>query len=328
MRSSKLLSASAVLLASATSFVAAFRDTSPYILASLSDKAGYLPYNTRGSSTTDISPFFHLLHSTLESITACGADAFILVNQRGIHASDLVSQEDTPHLHRFIEQSKSKYVDPYFYDPMCLPGGEEKAACFNEDVLSSLLSSEYDCKAHYAEVDARTGAFEPIGDDFGMAENHRAYVFHLSFDVLPEDGSRRSQLRKNDEIFYHLLSSLPTQNILLIYTSSTLNQEYGTRDIQDKEFGDENLQIFESMLKHDQVMSGNIKRDNNSTKVIFPTNSLFDRYQFFTPGIFMCTVVSLFLFGVLAQALVWLGSMGISYQAFEKDPELVRSKQQ
>ncbi|GMM27770.1 hypothetical protein DAMA08_004860 [Martiniozyma asiatica (nom. inval.)] len=45
---------------------------------------------------------------------------------------------------------------------------------------------------------------------------------------------------------------------------------------------------------------------------------LFDKYTFFTPGIWMATIVSLFLFFLLSTALSWLSSMKISYKAFDK----------
>ncbi|CCE86196.1 Piso0_005852 [Millerozyma farinosa CBS 7064] len=47
-------------------------------------------------------------------------------------------------------------------------------------------------------------------------------------------------------------------------------------------------------------------------------HDLFSKYQFFSPGIWMCSIVSIFLVFVLSVALSWITSLEISYKAFEK----------
>lgn len=47
-------------------------------------------------------------------------------------------------------------------------------------------------------------------------------------------------------------------------------------------------------------------------------HDLFSKYQFFSPGIWMCTIVSIFLVFVLSVALSWITSLEISYKAFDK----------
>lgn len=46
--------------------------------------------------------------------------------------------------------------------------------------------------------------------------------------------------------------------------------------------------------------------------------SLFTEYQFFTPGIWSCILISFFLLAILYNALIWVSSIEISYGAFEK----------
>lgn len=46
---------------------------------------------------------------------------------------------------------------------------------------------------------------------------------------------------------------------------------------------------------------------------------LFHNYQFFTPGIFMCLIVSGFLILIFSVALKWTSSIEISYSSFEKE---------
>lgn len=47
-------------------------------------------------------------------------------------------------------------------------------------------------------------------------------------------------------------------------------------------------------------------------------SNLFTKYQFFTPGIWLCLIVSLFLIYVLNTALGWITSIQVTYKSFEK----------
>lgn len=58
--------------------------------------------------------------------------------------------------------------------------------------------------------------------------------------------------------------------------------------------------------------------DDDSEVTIMSDGSVFDNYGFFTPGIWMCTLISLFLVWILLMALKWVGSLQVSYKAFEK----------
>ena len=57
---------------------------------------------------------------------------------------------------------------------------------------------------------------------------------------------------------------------------------------------------------------------SHSNKKIVIGDSLFDKYSFFTNGIWMCTIVFLFLTWLLSMALSWLSSLQVSYGAFDK----------
>lgn len=66
----------------------------------------------------------------------------------------------------------------------------------------------------------------------------------------------------------------------------------------------------------DASFEGNFKRtsSNSTTK----GGSLFTHYQFFTPGILSCLILSSFLVFVLYVALSWMTSIEITYLAFDK----------
>ncbi|KAG7890268.1 hypothetical protein KL935_004171 [Ogataea polymorpha] len=77
--------------------------------------------------------------------------------------------------------------------------------------------------------------------------------------------------------------------------------------------GDETATIYEPEQENVNYNTGNSAR---SSSVV--DGSLFDKYGFFTPGLVMCTFVSLFLFFIFSIALKWLNSLQVSYKAFEK----------
>lgn len=51
-------------------------------------------------------------------------------------------------------------------------------------------------------------------------------------------------------------------------------------------------------------------------------DGVFERYQFFSPGIFESTVISLLLVGIFFTSYSWISSLQITYKAFEKTPEI------
>ncbi|RGP60706.1 er big1 [Fusarium longipes] len=65
--------------------------------------------------------------------------------------------------------------------------------------------------------------------------------------------------------------------------------------------------------------AGNATRD---------TRGLFEKYQFFTPGIFMAIITALVLFSILGVGLRALASLEVSYGAFEKDMGPAAQKKQ
>ncbi|KAI9882840.1 MAG: protein-ER retention protein [Watsoniomyces obsoletus] len=58
---------------------------------------------------------------------------------------------------------------------------------------------------------------------------------------------------------------------------------------------------------------------NDEPEIHLVDGPLFHRYQFFTPGIFMGLLVSFLLLGILSVGVTALGSLQVSYGAFEKE---------
>ncbi|KAJ6438687.1 ER protein BIG1 [Purpureocillium lavendulum] len=78
-------------------------------------------------------------------------------------------------------------------------------------------------------------------------------------------------------------------------------------------------------LKRDMEGAHGARVDNGTQR---DTRPLFEKYQFFTPGIFMGIVVALVLFSILGVGLRALGSLEVSYGAFEKEMGPAAQKKQ
>lgn len=68
--------------------------------------------------------------------------------------------------------------------------------------------------------------------------------------------------------------------------------------------------------------------ENKKNSTISDNRPLFEKYQFFTPGLFMGLLVTLLLLSILFVALRAISSLEVSYAAFEKEMGPQKSKAQ
>jgi hypothetical protein len=102
-------------------------------------------------------------------------------------------------------------------------------------------------------------------------------------------------------------------------TASTSKKVSGSeKTIYEPEF----IEPLHMDLKRD-VSEGS--KAGNATR---DTRGLFEKYQFFTPGIFMAIITALVLFSILGVGLRALASLEVSYGSFEKDMGPAAQKKQ
>ena len=68
--------------------------------------------------------------------------------------------------------------------------------------------------------------------------------------------------------------------------------------------------------------------ENKKNSTIVDHRPLFEKYQFFTPGLFMGLLVTLLLLSILFVALRAISSLEVSYAAFEKEMGPQKNKAQ
>jgi hypothetical protein len=134
------------------------------------------------------------------------------------------------------------------------------------------------CEAQLVDVDVQSGSFTTYIDS-------AVRLISLDFEPLPQDRIERTRkLRMADNLLYSVVSMLPSPNYAVF--------------VMGGETTEPNPIVLDTA------------QNENST-------SLFARYQFFSPGIFMGTVIALMLLTILGTALSWISGLQVSYKAFE-----------
>ncbi|KAM0286015.1 hypothetical protein ACHAQH_001205 [Verticillium albo-atrum] len=129
--------------------------------------------------------------------------------------------------------------------------------------------------------------------------------------LLPglSSAGRDSQLADNDQLIKVTLDGvLELDDFTVIYLTSPSEQTS-----YEAEF---NEPLHEDLKRLRARIASSPRAENNTE---WAKLGLFDKYQFFTPGIFHALVISIVLLSILGVGLRALGSLEVSYGAFDKE---------
>ncbi|VVT49195.1 uncharacterized protein SAPINGB_P002150 [Magnusiomyces paraingens] len=290
-----------------------FGDTSPQIfLASTADlNTAALQQSQVSSFTLSSSAFDSAVASTL---SGCPADAYIFVNQPAAHTYDLADSDGTANLRHYFQQATSKFIFPHVRTTAAT--AEDNS--IPETGLSPLAQQVAEkCSAKIVQVDTQASGFEGFVDTTPR-------VVVLNFPTLPsirEKDARVAALQHNDNLLSSVIGGLPSGNYVIVYTSAsestapTFSKRSQILDADDEE----------------NVLGGVFQKNTESQEDIdaeeFKTefkvgDSLFEKYQYFSPGIFETTLVALALLYIFFSAYGWISTLEISYNAFDKPPQI------
>ncbi|KAI9819065.1 MAG: hypothetical protein M1832_004107 [Thelocarpon impressellum] len=200
---------------------------------------------------------------------------------------------------------------------MDLEGGEVKTSFKVASVIGAVDVAgiqeflEKRCDAGFLEVDASTGTFDTVAD-------MKPRVIRVDFAPLSKGPfDRTRQLRQNDAFLSSILDLLPTRKYTVMYTttpsSSVDSSQYpGGSDTSYKHVAASPGEGDNELKRRTFVGA----RETNNTLIDGP---LFERYQFFTPGIFMGLLIAFILLSILYAGLNGIASLKVSYAAFDKD---------
>ncbi|KAL3478220.1 BIG/ATPase V1 complex, subunit S1 [Aspergillus californicus] len=282
------------LLALGAATASAFRDTSPFFLASTSDIS---------SDSAQLKTATSLLENLATKLSACPSDYYVIASQPGVHSTDFTTRKSAPRLGvKMTGQDKTIQSTTII---------NEVAGVLDVKQIRSILESG--CGTETTVIDASSGSYPT---DFGKEPR----IIMVDFPSLPLSSGREQQLADHDGLLFDIVDRLPSKEYTLMYT--TTPREY--EDIDSPVYQPQNDPYQDAMhldLKRDY--SAHSRRDGMTR------NSVFDEYQYFTPGLFMGLLATFFFFGILYIAFSALLSLQIPYAAFEKDTSsTVQKKQQ
>ncbi|KAL8811297.1 MAG: hypothetical protein Q9200_001908 [Gallowayella weberi] len=280
----------------------AFTDTSPFFMFSTSELLISTPQITSAST----------LSETLTSqLSTCPSDTYIIVTQPGVHAEDYTDRYSAPHLRRKVL-------------------GEDESVRSTmsvTDVLGDVDTGkiigilEEKCGAVVLKVDASTSDPHPR-------------VINLEFPALPSGKPRASKLQENDIFLSSILDLLPTSKYTVIYTTTPSPAIHKDAENVQPEIYEMDPSFSTPGQEHMGMKRDFVARDDEDKQdtgnVTLVDAGLFERYQYFTPGIFMGILISLPLFFILYVGVSAVGSLQVSYAAFEKEmgPAAAKKQQQ
>ncbi|KAK9447340.1 BIG/ATPase V1 complex, subunit S1 [Limtongia smithiae] len=246
----------------------------------------------------------HCLDVARKVVSDFEADAYVIVSQPGLHASDFSAasaQHATANLRRLFDSAPSSYAV------------RNAHGAFDVDSLERHIVDTWGTDT--IVIDAAADAFLMPEE-----ESSSAKLLRVEFPVLPVDYSRSAALAENDAFLHSVLSLLRSDNYAVFYTSSPIAAP--ATPVSKRGYVYDPSNTTESYYPTGTF--GYPTGSATATSTVIPEGartdgSIFTRYQFFTAGMFMSIIASVVLLIILGVALKSIASIKISYEAFEKE---------
>ncbi|QSZ29805.1 hypothetical protein DSL72_004323 [Monilinia vaccinii-corymbosi] len=272
--------------------VQAFKDTSPFLLFSSSELPSSIHIENQ-----ELDNASSVLQNTKNFLSTCPSDVYIIIQQPGLAASDFSAQDSVPHMRAAIADSRVRAT--YTVTDVIYEGRN----------LAEELAKHIESSCGKKVERRNNGGLE-------SADRNSNGVIVSKFDALSTGKVARAEELNDQDVMlnsflYEHLSSGPEYTI--IYTTSPIGSVL-EQDVTDYEIYNAE---FEATAHIDLKRDFRIRADN-STKAA-DTRPLFEKYQYFTPGIFMGLVVGILLLSILYVGLNAVSSLQVSYGAFDKE---------
>ncbi|KAG7289097.1 hypothetical protein NEMBOFW57_005460 [Staphylotrichum longicolle] len=284
-------STTTALLACAASQAHAFSDSSPFILFSTAK----LPSH---ASEQQLQTSAQVLTTAKALLASCPTRRYILVSQPNMHAADVRASSSSgcggsgmPNLCRAVHDGPKD------------GGGGVWAVAEVIGQVSGKPIGEY-----VREACARKGV---------EASVERVELRHLpAVSEHEAEKGRRGPLGDNDHELGKLLDMLDGGDYtVMVFSDPNEFKAY------EPEFAAPVHMDMRRWAEQPEVVA---RKKGNSTDNL----SLFEKYQFFTPGIFMAFIVLIVVLSILGVGLKALASLEVSYGAFDKEMGPAAQKKQ
>ncbi|KAB8075306.1 BIG/ATPase V1 complex, subunit S1 [Aspergillus leporis] len=281
------------LLALGAATASAFRDTSPFFFASTSEIL---------STSAQLKAAPSLLDDLSSTLSSCPSDYYVIASQPGVHSTDFSTSKSAPRL-----GAKMTGKDKTIRSTMTI---NEVVGVLEAKQIQSVIEKE--CGAQTTVIDGASGSYP---SDFGADPR----VLFIDFPVLPLGKERGQQLSDNDGLLSDVLARIPSsKKYTVLYVTSP------------REFGESDSGIYQSETDpYQDPIHMDLKRDYAAHSRPASNKSLFQEYQYFTPGLFMGLMATFVFLIILYVGFSALASLQVPYAAFEKDTSAnVQKKQQ
>ncbi|KAE8152555.1 BIG/ATPase V1 complex, subunit S1 [Aspergillus avenaceus] len=281
------------LLALGAATASAFRDTSPFFLASTSEIL---------STSSQLQSAPTLLETLSSKLSGCPSDYYVIASQPGVHSTDFSTRKSAPRL-----GAKMTGKDKAIQSKMAV---NEVVGTLEAKQVQSLIEKE--CGAQTTVIDGATGSYP---SDLGADPR----ILFIDFPVAPLGKDRATQLLDNDGLLSDIVERIPSSKKYTILYVTT-----------PREFDESDSGIYQSETSpYQDPVHMDLKRDYAAhSQTNTPNKSLFQEYQYLTPGLFMGLMATFLFLVILYVALSALSSLQVPYAAFEKDMSASVKKQQ
>ncbi|EFY97597.1 ER protein BIG1 [Metarhizium robertsii ARSEF 23] len=254
-------------------------------------------------NTNQIQTSSEVIKFTKNVLDECLTDRYLIVTQPGINAADLTQNDCLmPHVCKTVEASrvKGKYTVAEVI-------GDVTEAKFDEYI--KLACRKKGKTAHVKSV--QLGSLSPAARAQDLASNGTS--------VLKEDEATHVWILTDGVADVSLTAELEAVTAADSYT--VLLYATPREPLYESDF----IEPVHMGMKRD-AGSAPLRQQTNETE--FNKLPLFEKYQFFTPGIFMGLVVAIVLLSILGAGIRGLASLEVSYGAFDKEMGPAAQKKQ
>ncbi|KAK4157207.1 BIG/ATPase V1 complex, subunit S1 [Chaetomidium leptoderma] len=307
------LSTTAALLACAASQAQAFSDSAPFILFSTAK----LP---PPPSTAQLQTSSQVLTTAKSLLASCPTRRYILVSQPNMHAADIRDVSSSGSSSGSGSGSSSSSSSSCHHMPnLCRAVQDITAAAATGSESGGGVWA-------VAEVIGQVSLGGPLGEYIAtaceaagvVASVERVELQHLPAVSEKKEGRRGEVLGDNDHELGKLLDSLDGDYTVMVFSDPNEFKAY------ESEFAAEPVHVDMRRWSDEEPNLVSRKKSDNATSNL----PLFEKYQFFTPGIFMAFIVLAIVLSILYVGLSALSSLEVSYGAFDKDMGPAAQKKQ
>ncbi|KAG9241440.1 BIG/ATPase V1 complex, subunit S1 [Calycina marina] len=280
-------------LASCVTVAHAWENTSPFLLFSNTASPELI------SAPTNLQTSANLLATLKPLMRECTSDIYLMINQPRLSPLDF-HEQSMPHLfHALLSSPATRF------EVKNVLGMDTKT--MRQDIMKELCGGKVDHEEFWGLV----------GEDkmeSSVRDGAKMVVYNSMETPLPRTrGAREEILRDNDAQISSMIRSIPAgARYTVIYSSTPLNSTIA-----------EETPVYEPEFESQAAAHLDLRREVVARvppqSLELDQRPLFERYQFFTPGIFMGLIVAIIMFMILSVGVSAVSSLQVPYGAFDKE---------